>query len=383
MTAHNRLRLGIVGMGNIAQQHIGNVRAGQVPGCEIAALVSRGAPPAGHLNVPHFTNYRQLLDSRTCDALLIATPTHTHREIGEKALQAGLHVMMEKPLGLSVQEGEQLLAARSPGQVFALMLNQRADPLFTRMREIIVGGELGPMTRLQWTMTHWFRPEIYFQVSEWRATWRGEGGGVLLNQCIHNLDILQWLCGMPRRLRAFCHFGRHHDIEVEDDVTAYLEFPGGATGVFVGSTGEAPGSNRLEIVGDRGGLLFDGQRLWRSWNTPGTETYSRETRQMFGMPETRVEDITPTRDINQHVSLLNNFVAAISTGAPLIADAAEGLSALALANGMLLSTWEDAAIHFPLDAAHYQSRLDERIRDSTLRSPANVHAEIDMHRSFR
>jgi predicted dehydrogenase len=384
MTEQTKVRLGIVGLGNIAQQHLENVLAGHVPGCEIAAVCSRTLPPiVERLSLPYFSDYRMLVDSGVCEALIVASPTHTHRSIGEYALRSGLHVLMEKPLGLSVQEGQELLAAQSSGVVFALMLNQRADPLFTRMHEIVTAGELGPLTRVQWTMTNWFRPEVYFQVSDWRATWRGEGGGLLLNQCIHNLDILQWLCGMPQRLRAFCHFGKFHAIEVEDEVTAYFEYPNGATGVFIGSTGEAPGSNRLHIVGDRGSLLFDGERLLLSRNTPGTAEFNLDTQKMFGMPDTTVEDITPVRDINQHASLLTNFVAAIRSGEPLTASAAEGLHALELANGMLLSTWEDTAINLPLDGTRYQTKLDEHIRNSSLRVKAGTPVEIDMQRSYR
>ncbi|WP_116367705.1 Gfo/Idh/MocA family protein [Parahaliea mediterranea] len=384
MTTQRKVRLGVIGLGNIARQHIQHVREGLVSGCEITALCSRSASPlASELGVRHFTDYRELIDAGGCDAVLIATPTFEHLAGGRYALAAGLHVMMEKPLGLSLAEGEQLLALRQPGQVFALMLNQRADPLFVAMREILQRGELGPLVRCSWTMTHWFRPEVYFQVSDWRATWRGEGGGLLLNQCIHNLDIFQWLVGMPERLRAFCHFGKYHDIEVEDEATAYLEFAGGASGVFVGSTGEAPGCNRLEIVGDSGSLLFDGERLLQTHNDPGTAAYSRSTRDMFGMPASHTRDITPQRSTNQHATVLANFCAAITRGEALIADAAEGLDALALANAMLLSTWEGTEIALPLNSGHYQRLLDERIGSSRLRQKADIEANIDMSQSYR
>jgi predicted dehydrogenase len=281
MGAAADIRLGIVGLGNIARQHIDNITGGRVPGCRIAALCSRHADElAAELGVPHFSDYRALVASGDCDAVLVATPTFSHFEIGACVLRAGLHLMMEKPIGMSLQEGEQLLELQGE-QVFALMLNQRTDPLFQAMRDCIERDLLGEITRCHWTMTNWFRPEVYFQVSDWRATWRGEGGGLLLNQCIHNLDIFQWLCGMPGTVRAFCRFGRYHDIEVEDEVTAYLEYGNGASAVFIGSTGEAPGVNRLDIVGDRGSLSFDGSRLLLSENRPATSEYSRSSRDMF------------------------------------------------------------------------------------------------------
>ena len=254
------VRLGIIGLGNIGQQHIQHIQTA-VAGCEIAALCSRQSKViAGLEAVPHFSDYRELIDSGLVDAVLIATPTMAHFEQASYALDKGLHLLMEKPIGLSCYEGEQLIARQQEQQVFAVMLNQRTDPLFVAMKEQVDSGRIGAIQRTHWTMTNWFRPEVYFQVSDWRATWKGEGGGLLVNQCIHNLDIFQWICGMPVSVQSFCSFGKYHDIEVEDEATAYLHYSNGASGVFVGSTGEAPGINRFDIVGDRGTLSFDGDR---------------------------------------------------------------------------------------------------------------------------
>lgn len=384
MSQNRVVRLGVIGLGNIAKQHIDNIRSGRVADCVLNAVCSRhpGAPDIAP-GVPHFDDHRKLIDSGSCDAVLVATPTFTHHEVGAYALRAGLHVMMEKPIGLSLREGEDLLALQQPGQVFALMLNQRTDPLFIAMREVMQRGTLGDVTRTHWTMTNWFRPEVYFQVSDWRATWRGEGGGLLLNQCIHNLDIFQWLCGMPVAVQAFCRFGRYHAIEVEDEVTAYLRYANGASGVFVGSTGEAPGVNRFDIIGDQGSLRFDGERLWLTTNEPSTSAYSRSTREMFGLPAATVRDITPERTGNQHARVLSNFTAAILRDEALLAPAAAGLDSLALANSMLLSTWEERAVALPLDSAHYQAALAQRMAGSTLREKALLQANVDMSASYR
>ena len=378
------VRLGVIGLGNIGQQHIAHVRSGQAGDCVISALASRGAPTlADEIGARHFSDYRELIDSGCCDAVLVATPTMSHKEIGIYALQKGLHLLMEKPLGLSVAEGEALLAAVAPGQKFGLMLNQRVAPVFAKAKAVIDAGTLGTLQRTAWTMTNWFRPEVYFQVSDWRATWRGEGGGLLLNQCIHNIDIYQWLCGMPVSVRGFCGFGKYHDIEVEDEATAYFEFENGATGVFTGSTGEAPGVNRLDIVGDKAMLSFDGDRLILRENTPGTAQYSRETRNMFGQPDNSELDITPDADINQHATIIANFVDAITSDAELIAPATEGINSLAIANAILWSAWSGEGIKLPLDGEGYQKALNEKLAMSSLREKADIEPTIDMEASYR
>ena len=378
------VRLGVIGLGNIAQQHIENVTSGAAGRCQLAAICSRSASElASKCGVQHFAKPLDLIQSGLCDAVLVATPTFNHREVGEQVLEAGLHLMMEKPLGLSIGEGEQLVEKLQDSQVFGLMLNQRTDPLFQAMHDCVTSQVLGEITRTHWTMTHWFRPEIYYQASDWRATWKGEGGGLLLNQCIHNLDIFQWLCGMPTSLHGFCQFGRYHDIEVEDEATAYLQYENGATGVFIGSTGEAPGVNQLDIVGDKGTLSFDGERLSLALNTPATSEFSRSTRDMFGMPAVEVTDITPARQVNQHALVLANFADAILDGAPLIAPAAEGLSSLAMANAMLLSTWESREVSLPLASETYQRALNQRLSDSSLREKTNTKVNVDMSASYR
>ncbi|MDQ2077936.1 Gfo/Idh/MocA family protein [Marinimicrobium sp. ABcell2] len=382
--AASPVRLGIIGLGNIGQQHIQHVQTG-VTGCEITATCSRQSKViAGLDKAQHFSDYRQLIDSGLVDAVLIATPTMAHFEQASYALDKGLHLLVEKPIGLSCQEGEQLIARhQQKQQIFALMLNQRTDPLFVAMKEQVDSGRIGAIQRTHWTMTNWFRPEVYFQVSDWRATWKGEGGGLLVNQCIHNLDIFQWICGLPVSVQSFCSFGKYHDIEVEDEATAYLRYSNGASGLFVGSTGEAPGINRFDIVGDRGTLSFDGDRLQLLTNNESTSTFSKATRDMFGMPATTRQDITPDRQVNQHARVIQNFIDAIREQTPLIAPAEQGLHSLALANAILLSSWENKAVDLPLDSAHYQQALEQRIAQSSLRKKADIEVSIDMTKSYR
>ena len=384
MTKNNTIKLGVIGLGNIAQQHINNVTSGAVKNCQITALCSRsGSDLAKELNAAHFTQYQDLIDSGLVDAVLIATPTLSHFEITQYALAKNLHVMLEKPIGLSALEGEKLVALANKETKFALMLNQRTDPTFKKIKEVVDSGVLGDIQRTHWTMTNWFRPDIYFQVSDWRATWKGEGGGLLVNQCIHNLDIFQWICGVPSEITAFSEFGKYHNIEVEDEVTAYLRYNNKATGVFIGSTGEAPGVNRFDIIGDKGSLHFDFGKLTQKLNDQSTAEFCANTDEMFGMPAVTESDITTTETVNQHAIIMNNFVNAINHNEPLIAPAQDGLASLDIANAMLQSTWQQQTINLPLDRQAYQAQLDEKAADSQLRTKSNAQAKVDMSASYR
>ncbi|MCF2947167.1 Gfo/Idh/MocA family oxidoreductase [Paraglaciecola aquimarina] len=382
------IKLGVIGLGNIAQQHINNVTSGAVENCQITALCARtDTGLAKELNAQHFTDYRTLIDSGSVDTVLIATPTLSHFAIAKYALEKGLHVMLEKPIGLSSWEGEELLKIKPENVQFALMLNQRTDPTFEKMKQVVDSGVLGEIKRTHWTMTNWFRPDIYFQVSDWRATWKGEGGGLLVNQCIHNLDIFQWICGVPNQITAFCEFGKYHNIEVEDEVTAYLRYNNKATGVFIGSTGEAPGVNRFDIIGDKGSIHFtvvDGNgQLTQKLNDQSTADFCANTDEMFGMPKVTDSDISTDEKVNQHAIIMNNFIQAIHGGTKLIAPAEDGLASLDIANAMLQSTWNKQTVSLPLDRLHYQTLLNEKASNSELRVKSKVEAKVDMNASYR
>ena len=263
------------------------------------------------------------------------------------------------------------------------MMNQRTHPCYVQIKRWIDDGAVGSLQRVSWTMTNWFRPEIYYQSSPWRATWKGEGGGVLMNQCPHNIDVLQWLVGMPCSVHARCAFGKYHDIEVEDEVTAFFEFPNGATGQFTASTGESPGTNRLEIVGDCGTVFTDGSRATLIRNAQPVSSFSRMTDEMFGCPETMEENFIPSKAINQHAAILSNFVKAANGGADLIAPAADGLKSLELAGAMIYSAWINDTVSLPLDGAAYEAALEERIARSKPRTVVQTDARVDMSKSYR
>ena len=361
-----KVRLGIVGIGNIGNSHAASVLAGKVPRLELTAVAD--IDPARRARVSGVTGFAtlgEMIASGLVDAVLIATPHYEHTTLGIEALQAGLHVMVEKPISVHKADAERLLAAHTNRrQVFGAMFNQRTDRYYRKIRQLIRDGALGEIRRVNWVITNWFRTEAYYGSSDWRATWAGEGCGVLLNQCPHNLDLLQWMFGQPQRVRAFCHFGKYHAIEVEDEVTAYLEFAGGATGVFLASTGEAPGTNRLEIAGERGKLVYENDQITFTRNAVPMSEFSRQAREGFSAPKTR-EVRVPARDHGgQHNEILRNFTDAILDGVPLIAPAAEGLHSVELANAMLYSTWTGRTVELPLDGRRYQRALQRKIAGS-------------------
>ena len=293
------------------------------------------------------------------DAVVGATPHYQHTTLGMAALEAGLHLMVEKPISAHKADAERLIAAhqKRPGPIFAGMFQLRVEPRYQKIRSLIQSGELGEVVRVNWVITDWYRTEAYYASSAWRATWKGEGGGVLLNQCLHNLDVIQWLCGMPARVRGFCQLGRFHPIEVEDNVTAYLEWPNGGTGVFVSSTGEAPGVNRLEIVGTRGTLILENDKLTFTRNAVDMVEFSRTAKQGFVKPEARVEPVPFDSMATPHAAVMQNFVDAILDGVPLVAPGAEGLGSVELANAIVYSSLLGQTLELPMDGAAWEKKL--------------------------
>jgi predicted dehydrogenase len=382
-----KVRIGIVGIGNMGTCHATSLLAGKVPRLELTAVADADAARRARVpSVPGFATTDEMIASGRIDAVLIATPHYDHTTLGIKALKAGLHVMLEKPISVHKADAERLLAAhRHKRQVFAAMFNQRTDGFYRKIRQLIRGGELGEIRRVNWIITNWFRTETYYSSSSWRATWAGEGGGVLLNQCPHNLDLFQWMFGLPQRVRAFCHFGKYHAIEVEDDVTAYLEFANGATGVFITSTGEAPGTNRLEIAGERGRLVYENDRIVFTRNEVPMSEFARTSKESFAAPETWEVVIPAQNHGGQHNEVLKNFADAILDGVPLIAPGREGLRSVELANAMLYSTWTGQTVELPLNGARYERALKRKIATSMFKKKqvAAGAMPVDLSKSFR
>ncbi|MCI0747840.1 MAG: Gfo/Idh/MocA family oxidoreductase [Verrucomicrobia subdivision 3 bacterium] len=362
----NKVRLGIAGLGNMGKFHADYLLQGKVARCELSAVSSSSpARLEPYRQLKTFESAEKMIHSGAIDALIIATPHYQHTTLGIEALRHGVHVLVEKPISVHKADCERLMAAhRDKKLVFAAVFQQRAEPKYKKLKSLLANHELGEITRINWIITDWFRTESYYASGGWRATWKGEGGGVLLNQCPHNLDILIWLLGPPARVRGFCQLGRFHNIEVEDDVTAYLEWPNRATGVFITSTGEAPGSNRFEVVGERGKLVVENQKISLIRNEASMFEFSRTSKAGFSKPDTWNIEIPYDTTTGQHQHITQNFIDAILDGAPLIAPASEGIHSVELANAILYSSLEDRTIDLPLDSAAYEQKLQQLIRNS-------------------
>ncbi len=373
-----QVRFGIIGCGNIAHNHVKNFETGKVKDGVVTAICDIVPAKYEALNALYenkyatFTDAKEMMKSGLVDAVIICTPHYQHPELAIMAMDAEIHCIIEKPAGVyTLQVKEMLERAKTAKTKLSMMFNQRTNPAFKKMREMVATGKIGDVKRTNWIITNWYRTQEYYDSGSWRATWAGEGGGVLYNQSPHQLDLFQWIVGMmPKKVHAFCHFGKWHNIEVEDDVTCYVEYPNGATGCFITTTADAPGTNRFEITGTKGKLVFENDKLFF------TELEISEREHCFATNMTfRAPDMLPTVEIalegenSQHAGVCNNFIDAILGRDELFAPVADGLNGVILANSMLLSTWLDKTIDLPFDDELFYEELKKRIAVS---KPHNV-----------
>ena len=365
MDTLHQVRAAVIGYGGIGSAHTATIARGAVEGMTLAAVCD--VNPAKLAVVAErfpgarcVADFHDLLDG-SVDAVIIAVPHPKHCEIAAECLRAGVHVLTEKPLDVSVTAARKAVqAAQESGRIFAVMLNQRTAPIFRRAREIVQGGQLGELKRTVWIITNWYRTQHYYDSGAWRATWSGEGGGVLLNQAPHNLDLWQWICGMPEAVTAYCDVARYHRIEGEDDATLMTRYANGATGLFVTSTGEYPGTNRLEIAGDLGKLVLeDGTLKWWKLKESEREVRWHSDNSMPQMPCDYVEERFEDGGA-QHRGILQNFANAILHGDALLSPGADGLNELTLSNAAYLSQWTgNSRVELPLDSARFDALLAE------------------------
>ncbi len=386
----DKIRLGIIGLGNMGTTHTKNWLARKMPEIEITAVCDLKADrldwAKGEIpTVATFDDAEKMMDSGLVDAILVAVPHYDHPTYAIMAMQKGLHVMIEKPAGVYTKQVLEMNACAAENDVvFGIMMNQRTNCIYRKMREIIKRGELGAIRRTSWIITDWYRPQAYYDSGDWRATWSGEGGGVLLNQCPHNIDLWQWICGMPVKITAYLHFGKWHNIEVEDDVTAYVEYANGATGTFITTTGDCPGTNRFEICCEKGKIVAEDGKTLKMWKSDISEPeFSKTNTKMFAKPSMTVCDVETDEENPQHVGVLNAFAGKILRGTPLIADGIEGINGLTISNSMHLSAWTGKTIDVPnFDHELYYNELQKRIDTSVRKVVTNNAGPADLSDTY-
>ncbi len=367
----DKVRLGIIGVGNMGSSHIKNALKGLMPEIEITAVAdikpdrlewAKEQLP----DVKTFDNASALMDSGEVDAILIATPHYDHPVLAIEGLEKGLHVMSEKPAGVFTKKVREMNAAADKSdKIFGIMFNQRTNCLYRKAHELVHSGKYGEMKRVTWIITDWYRTQAYYNSGGWRATWSGEGGGVLLNQCPHQLDLWQWICGMPEKITAVCHEGKWHNIEVEDDVMIYAEYANGATGTFITTTGDYPGTNRLEITLDRAKLICENGVLTVYELEQATSDYTANAEDGFGSIQYKTYEAELDGNNVQHPEVMNKFAGAILRGEPLTASGQEGINGLMISNAAFLSSWLGKTVSLPIDEELFYNMLQEKISNST------------------
>ena len=378
--AKQKARIGIIGFGGQGSAYIRLLKAGLIKNavlgavCDIDENKLNAQCEKFNITVPKFTDHNELLKSGTVDAVVVTTPHYFHPPIVIDALNAGIHAMSDKPAGVYTKQVKEMIdvAEQHPDLLFGLMLNQRTNKVYNKMRDMIAQGKIGTVKRVNWMITDWYRSQSYYDASPWRATWKGEGGGVLFNQAPHQIDLLQWIVGMmPSKLQAHCAFGKWHDIETEDDVTVYMEFPNGATGVFITATADYPGTNRLEILGTKGKLVCtNGMKLEITYSKQDEREFNRTYKNGFGTPGSKkaASYINPVS--GQHVTILNNFANAVLGKEKLFVHGSEGLNGVQFMDACLLSEWLKKEVTLPIDDDLYYNELEKRSAGRSLRETA-------------
>ncbi len=366
------VKLGIIGLGNMGSGHAKSIVSGYTP--EIRLVAAADTDPAklesAKTYLPEtvklFPTAEEMLDSGLIDAAIVAIPHYDHPKYVIACLEKGIHVMCEKPAGVYTKQVREINAAAAahPETVFAMMFNQRTNHIYRKVRELVQSGKYGQIRRTNWLITTWFRSQAYYDSGAWRASWSGEGGGVLLNQCPHQLDLWQWICGLPVKVSSQLHYGKWHDIEVEDDVTTYVEYANGATGVFITSTGDVCGTNRFEIQLEGAKIVAEEDKIWLWEFEKKTPDFERENTEAWASPKVTEVEVETDGKNPQHVGVLNAFAANILRGEPLVARGEEGINGLTLSNAMHLSSWLGRPVEIPFDEDLYYEKLSEKIASS-------------------
>ena len=370
------IRVGIIGYGNMGSSHVNKILAGEVPGMTVTAVCDNNPAKLDKAKASHGDKLKYFAtsdefykNSDIMDMVVVATPHYDHPALAIEGFKNNLHVITEKPAGVYTKQVREMNEeAKKSDKIFGIMYNQRTNCVYRKLKDLIESGELGELKRMVWIITNWYRPQSYHDSSNWRSTWVGEGGGVLLNQDPHQLDLWQWLVGMPKRIRAFASFGKYYNIEVEDDVTAYAEYENGMTATFITTTGETPGTNRLEISGTMGKVVVENDIITFYRNRMDEREFNRTWKGGFGNPEVWKCEVPTDGKNEQHIGIFKNFVSAVENGTPLLAPGEEGIKGLTISNAIHMSAWKDDWVELDkLDEDEFYNILQDKIKTSTFK----------------
>lgn len=374
-----KIRLGIIGLGAEGDMYANFLQEARVENMEIGAIcdiLPEKKEQADEYGVPFYSDYKELITSGEVDAIVTTVPHYLHPEMGIFALENNIHALVEKPVGVYTKQANELIefANSKPELKFGVFFNQRTNQLYKDLKDIMDSGELGKLRHTSWIITTWWRPQGYYNQSDWRATWGGEGGGVLVNQAPHQLDLWQWICGTPEKVFARNAYGFRRDIAVEDEVHALVAFPDGASGAFVTCTHDMIGTDRLEILCDKGKIVVDdSKKVTISRLVENEEVLSQnmnmdDVKKLFTGQLDMAQYLTvETKEYEsvwgeQHCEVMRNFAAAINGEEELLAPGSDGINGVQLANGIHLSSWtcqEVDLVNF--DEATYLEELNKRI----------------------
>lgn len=375
------LKVGIIGIGNQGSAYAQYLTTHPEWDIEIVAVADTNPERLvwAEKTIPQaarFDDAVSMLDSGLIEGCMINVPHYDHPKYAIECMKRGIHVMVDKPAGVYTKQVKEMnaVADQHPEVVFGMMFNQRTTGVYRKLRELVQSGEYGALRRVNWLITSWYRPQAYYDSGAWRATWAGEGGAVLMNQCPHQLDLLQWICGMPVKVQSHVHYGKWHDIETEDDATVYMEFANGATGVFITSTGDACGSNRLEIQMDSARFIVENETLYITVYDMSEPEFTKTTAEPFSVPGFTKEEYTEDLPEMPHAVVAKAWAAKIRGEGELIADGREGLNGTMLSNAMQLSTFLGREVTLPIDDELYYAELMKRV--ATSKQKTNVKAVI-------
>lgn len=323
---------------------------------------------------PFYEDWKDMVASGDVDAVITTVPHYLHPEIAIYCLEHGMNVLVEKPAGVYAKAVREMneCAAAHPDVNFGIMFNQRTNKLYQQVKALVESGELGQIRRSNWIINTWWRPDSYYKQSDWRATWGGEGGGVLVNQAPHQLDLWQWICGVPTTVYANCICGDHRDIVVENDVTVITEYANGATGSFVTCTHDPVGTDRFEIDLDGGKIVVDDSKKATVYRLNKPEPEMNETMSMMDVARLTMGNASgglyTTEEFEntdgwgfQHTTVMENFARHIIDGTPLLAPGSDGINGVNLANAIQLSSWLGEKVNNPVDEELYLAELNKKI----------------------